>query len=489
MIISSFNHKIIMKVTGAIMTLLGIAMVPPLFIAVADGENNLVFAFLLSMVPCLGIGLFLMIRSKPESTMLKIRDGYLIASGTWILVSLIGALPYVFSGVMPNMINAFFESVSGFTATGATVIDDLSAMPKALLFWRAFCHWLGGMGILVLAISLLPALGIGGYKLASAEAPGPTMEKMSGKMADSAKILYLIYVFFTLLEVALLYLGGMNLFDATLHTFSSISTSGLSNYSDGIAHFNSLYLELIIAVFSILGSINFVLYYHLIWRRWREFFADAELRAFLLILAGAIFVIMLNLKLSGTISAWGESLRFAIFQSTSFISTSGCSITDYTLWPSFSQMILLCLMFIGGCSASTSGSLKVVRFLILLKLARRGLYRFLHPNAVVPIKLGSKTIPSDTVVKVNGFTILFFTIFLLTALVVSFDNYDLITTLSASAAMLTNTGAGLSLLGPGDTFNIFSVFTRLFLSFVMIAGRLELFTFLLLFTPAFWKNT
>lgn len=489
MIISSFNNRIIMKVMGAIMAMIGIAMLPSLLIALAYQETNLAYAFLQTMIPCLGIGLFLMMRSRPESSTLKIRDGYLIATCTWILASVIGALPYVLSGVMPNFIDAFFESVSGFTATGATVIDDLSAVPKSLLFWRAFCHWLGGMGILVLAISLLPALGIGGYKLASAEAPGPTMEKMSSKMADSAKILYLIYLFFTLLEIFLLYLGGMNLFDATLHTFSSISTSGLSSYSDGIAHFNSLYLELIIGLFSVLGSINFLLYYHLIWRRWREFFSDAELRAFLLILASAICIITLNLKLSGTISAWGQSLRYAIFQSASFISTSGCSITDYTLWPSFSQIILFCLMLIGGCSASTSGSLKVVRFLILLKLARRGLYRFLHPNAIVPIKLGGKTIPSDTVVKVNGFTIVFFVVFIVTALVISFDNHDLVTTLSASAAMISNTGAGLSLLGPGGTFSIFSLFSRLFLSFVMIAGRLEFFTFLLFFTPAFWKNT
>ena len=322
--------------------------------------------------------------------------------------------------------------------------------------------------------------------MAKAETPGPTLEKMSTRMSDSARILYIMYLSFSVIEFILLFFGGLNTFDSFIHTFGSMSTGGLSNYRNGVAHFNSVYVESIIVIFSILSSINFVLYHHVLKGRWKDFIQDSELRIFLLITSGSIMLILLNLRLSGTYDSIGEALRYSFFQASAFISTSGYSTADYTLWPTFSQMILFTLMFIGGCSASTSGSIKVIRIAILFQLIKRGLYKRLHPNAVFPIKLGNKTVSSETVSSVTSFIILYFLIFIVSSLVLSIEGHDLVTTLSAAAGALSNTGLGLGLLGPDGTYSIFSSPIRLYLSLLMIAGRLELFTIILLLTPIFW---
>jgi len=344
------------------------------------------------------------------------------------------------------------------------------------------------MGILILVISILPALGIGGQKIASAEAPGPTLEKLSYHMSDSAKILYIIYITFTIIEFVLLRLGGLNTFDALVHAFASMGTGGSSNYKIGVAHFDSLYIEMVMAIFSILASINFILYNQLIKRKWREFLKDTELRVFLSILGIATLLMTLNLWMQDTYNSIGEALRYSIFQSASFMSTSGFATADYTLWPTFSQTILFTLMLIGGCSASTCGSLKVIRIIVLFKLIVRGLYRRLHPNSVVHIKVGGKSLNSEAVSRISSFVILYFTVLIFSSLVLSLDNHDLVTTISAAAGSLSNTGMGFNLLGPDGTLSIFSPPMRLFLSVLMIAGRLELFTIILLFTPSFWRS-
>lgn len=462
-------------------------MTLPLLTSYLYGEKEVSMAFFKAAFLALTAGLLIMYFIRPESNALKIRDGYLISALCWFVASAIGALPYVFSGVIPFYGDALFESVSGFTTTGATIIDNFSALPKGIQLWKSFSHWLGAMGILILAISLLPALGISGLKIASAEAPGPTVEKMSTKISDSARKLYVMYTSFTLIEILLLKLGGLNLFDSLVHTFSSIGTGGLSNYQSGVAHFDSLYVEFIIIFFSTVASINFVLYSHLFKGKWREFFKDNELRAFLMILIGASLLIALNLWLSGTYDSVGKSARHSVFQAAAFMSTSGYAIADYTLWPSFSQMILFCLMMIGGCSASTCGSIKVIRILILFKLIKRGMYKRLHPNAVVPVKIGSRTIPADMVSKVVSFIITYFTVFVISVLIISLENHDILTTVSAAASALSSTGMGMGLLGPEGNFGIFSLPTRLYMAVLMIAGRLELFTIIMLISPSFWK--
>lgn len=482
----SFNVKVIMRIIGIISVIIGASMALPLLAAFIYGEKEVGFAFIKSMAISLSAGFLILFFIRTDSTTLKIRDGYLIAAMCWFIASAFGAFPYTFSGVIPSYGDAFFESVSGFTTTGATVIEDLSAMPKAIQFWRSFSHWLGAMGILILAISLLPALGISGLRIASAEAPGPTVEKMSTRISDSARKLYTMYISFTLIEVVLLMSGGLNLFDALIHTFGSIGTGGISNYTAGISHFESFYVEFIVIFFSTVASVNFVLYNLLLQRKWKEFFKDEELRVFLTILLSAFLLITINLWASGTYGP-GASARNALFQSTAFITTSGYSIADYTLWPSFSQLILFCLMLTGGCSASTCGSIKVIRVMILFKLIVRGMYKRLHPNAVVPVKIGSKILSSETVSKVSSFIILYFTVFAVSSLIVSLENHDLLTTFSAVVSSLSNTGLGMGLLGPEGDFEIFSLPTRLYLAVLMIAGRLELFTIIMLLSPSFWR--
>lgn len=483
-----FNYHIMIKVVGIITATIGVLMVPSLIVSLVYGEDSVVKAFLMSIVPAVIVGVLIIIKMKPLSSSLKLRDGYLIVAASWILVSIIGAFPYMLSGILPSFIDAFFESVAGFTTTSSTIIDELSAIPKGLIFWRSFCHWLGGMGVLILVISILPALGIGGQRIANAEAPWPTLTKISNRMTDSAKILYIMYISFTIVEIILLMLGGMDIFDALIHAFGSMGTGGSSNYQDGVAHFNSLYIELVIVIFSILASINFTLYNNFIRGHWKEFFRDSELRVFLITLGSAIILMMLVLRINGTYDSLGESLRYSIFHSTSFMSTSGYSTTNYTLWPTFCQIILFGLMLIGGCSASTCGSIKVIRIMVLFKLIIRGLYRRLHPNSVVPVKVGGKALSSETVSRISSFLILYFMILIFSSLVLSLDNHDLITTISAAASTLSNTGMGFGLLGPEETFSIFSTPMRLFLSILMIAGRLELFTIMLLFTPSFWNS-
>ncbi|HYE67550.1 MAG TPA: potassium transporter TrkG [Anaerovoracaceae bacterium] len=482
-----FNYRILVKVIGTISIIIGTAMLPSLMIAYLYDEKAAGMAFLKSILLAFTIGIVILVAVKPTSTILKMRDGYLIAALCWFIASAIGAFPYMFTEVMPSYGDAFFESVSGFTTTGATIIDDFSKIPKSVQFWRALSHWLGAMGILILAISLLPALGIGGLKLLSAETPSPTVEKMGTRISDTAKKLYLIYLTLTVIEVILLLLGGLNLFEALVHTFGSMGTGGMSNYSSSVAQFDNSLIEFVVISFSFLASINFVLYHQLLEGKWKTFLADRELRTFVAILIISFLLITLNLWLSGTYDSFGKALRFAVFQATAFMTTSAYATADYTLWPSFSQMMLICLMLIGGCSASACGSMKVIRFLILFKLVIRGTYKRLHPNAVVPVKIGLKTISAETVSKVSSFAILYFSILIVGCLVVSIENHDMLTTVSAVISSLSNTGLGFGELGPTENFAIFSGPTRIFLSVLMIAGRLELFTIIMLISPSFWR--
>lgn len=484
----SFNYKLIVKVVGTISIIIGVSMLPSLSIAYFYGEKDAAMAFLKSISLAFAVAALILFTVKPTSSALKVRDGYLIASICWIIASAIGAFPYLFSDVIPAYGDAFFESVSGFTTTGSTVIDNYSAMPKSIQFWRALSHWLGAMGILILAISLLPTLGIGGLKIFSAESPAPTVEKTSTKLTDSLKKIYVIYLSLTAIEVILLMLGGLNLFEALVHTFGSMGTGSMSSYNGSIAQFDNIFVEFVVISFSALASINFVLYHQLLKGKWRAFFQDHELRTFGIILISCYLLVGLNLWLTGTYGSFGQAFRYSSFQTTSFMTTSAYATADYTLWPAFSQIILLFLMITGGCSASACGSLKVIRVMILFKLIVRGTYKRLHPNAVVPVKIGGKTISAETVSKVSSFAIVYFTILIVSCLVVSLENYDLMTTISAVAGSLSNTGLGFGLLGPTENFSIFSQPTRLYLSIVMIAGRLELFAIIMLLSPSFWKS-
>ncbi|MDD2215131.1 MAG: potassium transporter TrkG, partial [Eubacteriales bacterium] len=401
------NYRVIIKMVAVVTVILATAMIPSLVVCLLYGEHSTAVAFLSSIIPILSIGTFFTFFSKPSLNVIRIREGILIVGLCWVIAPLCSSIPYIISGAIPNFADAFFESASGFSTTGASILTDIESLPKGILFWRSFTHWLGGMGILIFAIALLPSLGIGGFRIAESESPGPTLDKLTPKMSDSAKILYIMYIGMTITETILLLLGGMSLYDALIHSFGSVATGGFSNYNDSIAHFGSLYIEVVIFIFMIMAGINFTLYYMVLRGNWRDFFGDEELRSYLSIICGFTLLISIILWYSNTASSLFEGLRLSFFQVASIITTTGFATSDFNLWPSACKLILFLLILVGGCSASTSGAVKVVRVVIFFKLIRRGFYRRLHPNAVVPIKLGGRNVPSYTVSNIVSFIFLY----------------------------------------------------------------------------------
>ncbi len=481
------NYKVIIKLSGIILLLLAGFMLPSLLVSLLYKEEAAMRAFLYTIVPMLAAGGLITVLVKADYTLLRIRDGFVIVALCWTLGSVFGALPYVISGSIPNFIDAFFETVSGLTTTGSSILTDVEVLPRGLLFWRSFTHWIGGMGIVVFAIALLPMLGIGGQKVARAETTGPTFGKLTPKLTESAKILYMIYIGMTVLQIVLLLLGGMGLFDSLIHAFGTVGTGGFSDKNTSIMYYDNPYFEIVIGIFMILAGTNFTLYYYVLRGNWREFFSDSELRIYLLIFGSAVLLIALNLWTGGHYDSIGQSLRFSFFQSSSIMTTTGFASADFDLWPSFSKMILFVLMFIGGCSASTAGGIKVIRILLLLKLLKRGLTVRLHPRAVIAIKVNDKPIPADTISAVANFVFLYCVIFFTGTLLLSLENHDLITTASAVAASLGNVGPGFNLVGPMLNYSLFSDASTFLLAMLMLIGRLELFTIILLFTRHFWN--
>ncbi len=482
------DFRLITRVLSIVILIEAFSMVPALSVSLIYNEHSTAGAFLFSIVLMLLLSIAGIYFVKPLSKSVNIREGLLIVASSWILASLLSVLPYMLSGSIQGFADAFFESSSGFTTTGASILSNVESLPRGILFWRSFTHWLGGMGILVFAIALLPSLGIGALHIAEAETPGPTTDKLTPKLTSSTRILYYIYIGMTTAEVILLLLGGMNVFDAFIHTFGSVGTGGFSSYSDSIAHFNSLYIEIVITVFTLMAGINFNLYYFLFFRNWRDFVKDRELRAYLLIILFSAVLIAVILYYFGIAERFGTALRLAFFQTVTIITTTGYSTTDFNLWPSSSVMILLLLMFVGGCSSSTSGSIKVIRIVVLFKLIRRGIYKRLHPTAVVPVKLNGKNLSSGVVSSIASFLFLYIIIFMVGTLIVSIENVDLITAASTVAACLGNVGPGFGEVGPLSSYSLYSDATTVFLSLLMITGRLELFTILLLFMPGFWDT-
>lgn len=481
------NYRIVLKILGVVIAILGISMIPSALVSILYREYRVAASFFFILVPMVAIGLLMHRYVKPKSPRLKLREGFVVVGASWLIASFFGAFPYLIAGALPTFIDAFFESTSSFTTTGSSIILNIEAMPQGLVFWRSFSQWLGGMGILVFAVSLLPALGISGQQIANTETPGSSLNKLKPKMPDSAKLLYAIYGGLTLSAIALLLLGGLNLFDSCIVAFGSVASGGFINYSAGAAHFDSAYVEFVIALFTILACLNFTLYYSLVRGELRHFLKDRELQTFFSIFGVGFLLVSLNLWLSDTASSVGEALRFALFHTASFATTTGVYSENYDLWPSFSKMILFILMMIGACSASTGGGIKIIRIMVLVKLILRGFFIRLHPRAVVPIKIQNKVVTSDSMAGIMSFLYLYVFIYVVSVFVLSFENMDLVTTFSATGAILNNIGAGFGLVGPGGSFAVFSPFSKLYMSFLMITGRLELFTILLFFMPSFWN--
>lgn len=423
---------------------------------------------------------------KPKNKKIYGKDGMLIVALVWLLWSLFGALPFTISGSIPSYIDAFFETVSGFTTTGSTILTDVEALPQCMLFWRSFTHWVGGMGVLVFAMMLTSLDKESGMYLMRAEVPGPEKDKLVPKMRESSRILYGMYLALSVIQVVLLLFGGMNLFDSLIHTFGTAGTGGFSNYALSVGHFNSAYIDVVISIFMILFGVNFGLYFLLLVRDFKPVWKNEELRAYLLIIAIATLLIAININ--GDYPNFMQSLRYSLFQVASIITTTGFATTDFNYWPMFSKWILILLMVIGACASSTGGGIKVSRGLVVLKTIKQSVKQLVHPKSVSIIRLNGKKMNSETLKNVYYYLMAYAVIAAGSVILVSLDNMDMETTLSAVMTTLNNVGPGFAVVGPMGSFADFSVFSKIIFSLDMLVGRLEIFPFLILFTAFAWRK-
>lgn len=479
------NYGIVIRILSNILLVESIFMLPSLGISIYANQNDKM-SFIITIGLTVLISLIMRI-NRERDRLINPKEGLAIVAIGWILVSLLGALPLYISGSTPSYIDAFFEIVSGFTTTGATVIANVEALPLGILFWRSITHWIGGMGILVFTIALLPALGIGGFQIFKAESPGPIAGKIAPRIKDTAKILYGTYFSITILQIILLKIGGMSFFDSLVYTFGSVGTGGFSTKNASVGAYPSTYIHMIIGVFMVLSGVNFTLYYSIFKGKWKESFADEEMRLYFLIVLLAVLGIAFNLYKT-SYNSIGLAFRDSFFQVGSIITTTGYSTADFNLWPSFSKAILLFLMFVGGCAGSTAGGMKVIRILVTLKLIKREVLKIFHPRAVKPVKLNNKILPNETIAGINSFTGLYIIIFAISTILVSLEGVDLVSAMSSVAATLGNIGPGLEFVGPTSTFFGYSQISKVFFSILMLLGRLELFTVMALLAPKNWRQ-
>ncbi len=487
------NFRTLFLGLSALMLIITALMLLPLMVGLFYGERHLLSAFLLpigfSVLLFGSLFYFLKLRKRDSNKNLVPRDALLLVSFSWFFVSALSALPFVLSGDIPNFIDAFFETISGYTTTGASILSNIEGLSKGLLFWRAMTHWLGGMGFIVLTIALFPLLGISGAQLMRAEAPGPDLDKVTYRINDTAKILWFIYTILTFVEIILLRLGGMSLFDSFTHSFATMATGGYSTRNDSIGAYNSAYIQWVITIFMILAGCNFMVFYHVFKRKFDKIRSNTELKIYLLIIALCSLTIALILKLEfQTGKSFIASLIDAMFQVTSILTTTGFATVDYDRWPENAKVLLFLLMFIGGSAGSTAGGVKVIRVICLVKKGILELRYMLKPRGFYQISINGQSMGSLVIAAIIGFLILYILLLLLTTLVLAFFGSDLLTSFSGALAILGNIGPGFAGLGPSMNYGALHPFVKMFLSVVMVIGRLEIYTVLVLFMPRFWRN-
>ena len=478
------NYKMVGFVLGRIFLIEAALMLFPMGCAAIYGEWASIPAFLIPVLILLVLGLAASLKS-PKDTKIYARDGLAIVALVWVLLSVFGALPFIITGEIPSFVDAFFEMVSGFTTTGSTILTDVESLSHGILFWRSFSHWIGGMGVLVFAMAVLPMTDGRAMHLMRAEVPGPTCGKISSKLSDSAKILYAIYLAMTVIETVMLCAGGMPLFDALIHSFGTAGTGGFGFLNDSFASF-SPYIQWVVTIFMILFGVNFNAYFLLLMRRFRRAAASEEVRGYFVVIAAAIAIITANIY--SLYNSFGEALRQAAFQVGSIITTTGFSSCDFDLWPTLSKEVLVVLMFIGACAGSTGGGIKVSRILILGKTLGKELKTALHPQVVAPARMDGKLLNHETIRTTNVFMAAYSFIFVGSFLLISLNGFDMVTNFTAVAATMNNIGPGLELVGPMQNFGGFADPAKLVLIFDMLAGRLEIFPMLVLFLPDTWRK-
>lgn len=476
------NYKMITYILGWLLTFEAIFMLVPVVTALCYGESQ-IWYFIGTAAFCAVAGRLLTLKKRKKTAMYS-RDGFMVVAMSWIVMSVFGAIPFFLSGAIPSFVDALFETVSGFTTTGASILSDVEALPKCMLMWRSFTHWVGGMGVLVFIMAFLPLSGGQNMHLMKAEAPGPSVSKLVPRIKTTALLLYSIYFVLTLIQFILHLCGGLTVFEALNTAFATAGTGGFGIYNTSFGEF-SPYNQIVVTVFMILFSINFNSYYFILIGKLKEAF-NLEIKAFLLVVASAITVITINI--SSMFDSVGEALRHAAFTVGSVVSTTGFSTADFDLWPELSKVILVLLMFMGACAGSTGGGIKVSRVLILFKGIGKEISMLIHPREVKKIKMDSHPVEHETVRSVNAYMVSYILIYAMSVLLISFDNCDFTTNFTAVVATLNNIGPGLEMVGPTQNFGFFSDGSKLVLIFDMLAGRLELFPMLMLCTPSAWRK-
>ncbi|MGY0372966.1 TrkH family potassium uptake protein [Clostridium sp. JNZ J1-5] len=479
------NFGMVLRSLGILLICEAVAMVPSLLVAFIYGQND-ASAFIITIVMLLAFGI-IAATTKPKSKNIYARDGFAIVAIGWLLISFFGALPFVFSGAIPSIVDSFFEASSGLTTTGASILTDVEALPKGILFWRSFTHWIGGMGVLVMTLAILPSIGARSLQIMKAESPGPTPGKLVPKVGKTAKILYGIYFVITVIQVILLKIAGMPFYDSLVHSFGTVGTGGFSIKGLSIGYYNNIYIEVIITFFMLACGVNFSLYYAALKGSIKNIFKDEEFKLYMGIVLISIILITINIH-GNIFKSIGESLRHSSFQVASIITTTGYATTDFNQWPTFSKMILLSLMFVGGCAGSTGGGIKNIRILFLFKIMRRELLKIIHPRAVYTVKFGGKSVEEETLMEVLSFFFMYLFIFLMAVFVISLEGRDTLTSISAVAGTLGNIGPGFGILGPMGNYSELTYLSKIVLSLCMIIGRLEIYPILLLLVPSFWKK-
>ncbi|MBE7057390.1 MAG: TrkH family potassium uptake protein [Ruminococcaceae bacterium] len=478
------NRKRVFYTIGKIIMAEATMLLLPLIVSFIYGESCSM-DFIITIGIALAVGGLLMILFRTENRVIYAKEGFVIVAGAWIAMSLIGALPFYISGEIPSYIDAFFETVSGFTTTGASILTDVEAMSKGLLFWRSFTHWIGGMGVLVFVMAIIPNFSDRSIHLLRAEVPGPVVGKLVPRMKDTAKILYLIYVAMTVIEIILLLCGGMPFFDSVVHSFGTAGTGGFGIKADSIAGYSN-YLQWVITIFMLLFGVNFNIYYLLLIRHFKSVFKSSEVWCYFGIVGTSIAVITANIY--PIYQDIADSLRLSAFQVSSIITTTGFATADFDLWPRLSKVVLMLLMFVGACAGSTGGGLKVSRLMLLFKIIKKELKRMIHPRSVGAVKMEGKKVDEKMQNGVLVYFALYVVLFGIMFGLLCFESFDIETNFSAVTACFNNIGPGLSLVGPAANYSIYSSLSKIVLSGAMLLGRLEIFPLLLALSPAVWSK-
>ena len=480
------NWRAVFRVLGALQMILSMFFFSSLVVSFIYGNHPFPLAGGGVITLITGILFFLWGGKIPNGSIHK-REGYLIVTLSWIIMTSFGMLPFILSNEIPDIADAFFESVSGFTTTGASVLSEIEALPEDILFWRSFIQWIGGMGVIVLTVAIMPLLGIGGIELFVAEAPGPTSDKLHPRIRETAKRLWFIYVGLTLILIVLLYVGGMTLFDAINHSFTTLATGGFSTKNASISAFPSAYIQYVLTIFMFLAGANYSFLYMAFKGKWRNVWKMDEFRAYLYLVIIAILIIMFQIK-DITDNDWERSFREAAFQVVSIITTTGFASADFMQWGTFAVIIFFLLLFVGGCAGSTSGGVKVIRSIVFFKNTFLEFKRILHPNAVISLKINNEIVRGRTITHIMIFLLLYIATFCVGSVIMTYLGYDILTSIGAVATCLGNVGPGIEKVGPVFNFGWLSGEAKFLLSILMLLGRLELFTMLVILTPHFWRS-